>query len=84
MPDALDPVVFNLLPVRRGVGFASAAVEVALAHLFRKKPGATGHAIEDFLDDEHALRSAEATESGVRGEVSLRDRATESDVLYII
>jgi hypothetical protein len=53
------------------VGLASAVVEVALAHHFRRQPEPARDAVDDLLDDNHALRSTKATERGVRSHVGL-------------
>src|SRR5438309_1877558 len=79
MPNGLDAVIFDLLAVVRGVRLALATVQISFAHNFRRQPKAARDAIEDFFDDEHALRSSESPKGRVRGEVCFGDLAAEFD-----
>src|SRR5438105_12331205 len=79
-PDALNPVVLDFLPVMRRVGFSSAVVEISFAHFLRRQTDPARDAVEDFLDDEHPLRSAESAERGVGNEMRFRRSPAEFDV----
>ena len=43
-----NAIVLDLLAVMRGVGFAVAAIEIALAHDFRRRPSRARDAIDEF------------------------------------
>src|SRR5881394_3900435 len=81
-PDALQPVVFNFLPVGRGVGFPTLAVKVALPNEFGSEAGGARHAIDNFLDHQHSLRTAETAESRVRCKVGLGNTPAEFEMRY--
>src|SRR5581483_5766734 len=66
-PDGRNAIVPNLLAVMGGVGLAAAVIEIALADNFRRQAQPAGDAIDNLFNDQHSLRSAEATESGIRG-----------------
>ena len=84
MPDLLDAVVLDFLTVVRGVGLAASVVEVALPHRLRRQTQLTGHAVDDFLDDQHALRTSEAAEGGIRSQVGLHHLPAQLDVRDVI
>jgi hypothetical protein len=71
MPHLLDAVVLNFLPVVRGVGFADAAVEISFANFLGRFAQPPRDSINNFLDDQHALRPSETAEGGVRSEIRL-------------
>ena len=55
-------------------------IEVPAPQLVRFDPERGRAAVEDVLDDDHALRAAEAAERGVRGPVGLGDAPVDLDV----
>ena len=64
--------VFHRLAVVRGVAFA---IEVALAHHFRRQAKRARDAVENLFDHQHALRSAESAKGGLRRLVRAADAA---------
>ena len=50
MPNALEPIVFNFLPVMCRVGFACTAIQISCAKNFRRKVELTCDAIDDFFN----------------------------------
>src|SRR6266404_9826704 len=58
-PNGLNAMVADLLAVMRGVRFSPTAVKVARADDFRIQPEPAGDAIDNLLDHQHALWSAE-------------------------
>ena len=84
VPDLFDPVVLDLLSVVRRIGLAAAVVEIALAHHFRRKTELPRYAVDDLLDNQHALRTPEAAESGVGNEVRLHHLAAQFDVRDVV
>ena len=51
---------------------------------FRREPGGARDAVDDFFDDQHPLRSAEAAKGGVRREIGFRDPTAEFDVRNVV
>ena len=81
LPDALNAVVLDFLAVMGGVRFAACRDKDFVRRTTSgARPSRARDAIDNFLDDEHALRSAESAEGGVRSEIGFRDRAAELDV----
>ena len=77
-PDGFEPFgVPHRLPVRGGL---AGGVEVPPPQLVRGQAQPRGAAAQDVLDDDHALRAAEATERGVGGAVGLGHPAVHLDV----
>ena len=74
----VDDVVGDRLPVGRDV-VRRLAVEVGAAHLQRVAPSLRAMPLEDQLDDQRALRPAEAAEGGVALRVRLRAEAVDGD-----
>ena len=69
-------------PGRRGA--LPGGVEVAPAQLVRPEPEMGGAAPEDVLDDEHALRAAEATERRLGRLVGPGDPSANADVRDVV
>ena len=76
-PEILDAVVADVLVVVRAVGLARAVIKVALAHDLRRQAELARDAVDDLLDDDHALRPAETAERRVRRYVGLSHPAAE-------
>src|SRR5438067_1732562 len=77
VPNAGDAAVLDLLAVVRLV---AVFVEVPLSHRLGRQIERARDAIDRVLDDDHALRSAETAERGVRDAVRLRDATFDVDV----
>src|SRR6185436_4704261 len=68
-PDSLDAVISYFLPVMGRVGLALATIKISFPDSFWRQSEAARHPSDYILDNHHALRSAEAAESGVGGDI---------------
>src|ERR1700730_779474 len=84
LPEALDAIVVDLLSVMRRVGLTASAIKIALPNEFWRQTGRARDAVDNFFHDQHPLRSTEATEGGVRGEIGFQHRAAEGDVRNVV
>ena len=67
-----------------GVGFTFAAIQIALAHDFRREFKPASDAIDNLFDDKHALRAAKSAEGGVGRKIGFGDLAAKFDGRNII
>ena len=84
VPNALETIVFDFLTVMCRVRFAVAAIKIFRAHNFRRKPELARDAIDDLLDHQHSLRSAESAKRRVRSEIRFRHEAAALHVRDVI
>ena len=68
----------------RRVGFSAATVEICGAHALGRHAQCAGHTVNDFLDDQHGLGSAETPERGLRGGVGPGHPAGEMHVRDVV
>src|SRR5438067_625618 len=84
LPNPLEPIVLDLLAIRGGVRFAASAIQIFRAHNFRRQPKLARNAVDDFLDRQHSLRSAESAKRRVRCKICFRDESFELNVRKVI
>src|SRR6516162_627769 len=53
----------------RCVSPAFTAIKTSFTHQFRQQSQPPGHAVDDFLNDQHALWAAKTTKGGIRGQI---------------
>src|SRR5438105_5155829 len=80
LPNSLDPIISDSLPVRCRIGLTASVVEISFTDHFGSQSEPTANSVDDLFDHQHSLWPTKTPERGIGCDVCLCHLAGEFSV----